>query len=99
LHGKSVLPGVTTLVRAGSWIRVLGHAQIVEDSADTTGELVDGGDDTIGALGLDETGGKAAQPCDVLRAVAGADGAAVLAPVPIEHVVMGFDAPMVAVEC
>ena len=90
---------MTALVRTGSWIRVLGHAQIVEDAADTTGQLVDGGGDTIGALGLDETGREAAQPSDVLRAVTGADGAAVLVPVPIENLVVGLNAPVVAVEC
>ena len=38
-HGKSVLPSMTTLLRAGSWVRVLGHAQIVEDAADIAGQL------------------------------------------------------------
>ena len=49
-HGKSVLPGVTTLVRARSWIRVLGHAQVVEDAADIASQLGDGGGDAIGTF-------------------------------------------------
>ena len=75
---------------------------VLEDTAATrkliAREFGDGGGDAIGTLGLDESSGEAAQPCEVLRSVAGADGAAVLVPVPIQDVVMGLDAPMGSVE-
>ena len=97
-HGKSVLTGLPAR-SAGSGDGVAGHAQIVEDTPDIACELVDGGGDAVAALGLDQTGGKAAQARDVFRAVAGTQGAAVLIPVPIEYVVVGFNTPVVAVEC
>ena len=55
--------------------------------------------DAAHALGLDQTDGEAAQPGDVLRAVAGADAAAVLVVVPIEDVVAAvFDGPVAPVD-
>ena len=41
---------MTMLLRAGSWIRVLGHAQIVEDATDIARELGDGGGNAIGTF-------------------------------------------------
>jgi hypothetical protein len=70
-QGKSVLTGLPAR-SAGSGDGIAGHAQIVEDSPDIAGELADGGGDAVAALGLDQAGGKAAQACDVFRAVAGA---------------------------
>ena len=96
-QGKSVLTGLFAR-NAGPGDGIAGHAQIVEDPPDITGELVDGGGDAVAALGLDQAGGKAAQAGDVFRAVAGAQSAAVFVPVPIENVVMGFHAPVAAVE-
>lgn len=46
--------------------------QIVEDPSDVAGESSDGGGNALGALGLDQAGGKAAQPRHVLRSVASA---------------------------
>jgi hypothetical protein len=65
-HGKSVLPSKTRLGTC-SWVRVTGHTQVIEDTANIVCQLVDGGGDAIGAFGLDETAGKATQPCDGLR--------------------------------
>ena len=95
-HGKSVLASLMAR-RSGSKDGIIGHAQIVEDAADIAGELADGGGDAVAAFGL-QTRGKAAQACEVFQAVAGAYGAAVFVPVPVEHVVVGFNAPVAAVE-
>ena len=70
-HGKSVLTGLPAR-SAGSGDGISGHAQIVEGTPDIAGELVDGGGYAVAALGLNLAGGKAAQACDVFRAVAGA---------------------------
>ncbi len=81
-------------MRAG----VIGHAQVVEDQASGLVELAHFLSDAAHALGLDHTDGEAAQPSDVLRAVAGADAAAVLVVVPIEDVVAAvFDGPVATV--
>ena len=93
-HGKSVL----TLGRqtAGARGGVLGHAEIIEDTADFAGEFSDGSRDAIVALGLEQPDGEAPQAGDILRSIAGAHGAAIFVPVPVEEVVMGLDAPVVA---
>jgi hypothetical protein len=67
--------------------------------SDIAGEFAEGGSDAVGAFGLDQANGEAAQAGDVLRAVSGAQGAAVFVPVPVEEVVVAVDAPMGTVEC
>ena len=96
LHGKSVLAlgGQAVGARRG----VGGHAKIIEDAADLAGEFGDGCRDALVALGLDQPDGEASQAGNILRSVAGAHGAAILVPVPVEDGVMGLDAPVVAVE-
>ena len=96
-HGKSVLNPLINK-RNISWNGVAGHSQIVEDVADVAGELADGGSDAIAALGLDDADSKSAQAGNVLRPVAGTQGAAVFIPVPVENVVAGLDTPVVAIE-
>ena len=60
--------------------------------ADLAGELIEGSRDALVALGLEQPAGEAPQSGDILRSMAGAHGAAILAPVPVEDVVMGLDA-------
>ena len=60
--------------------------------ADLAGELIEGSRDALVALGLEQPAGEAPQAGDILRSMAGAHGAAILAPVPVEDVVMGLDA-------
>lgn len=95
MHGKTVLARWRRGVSA--WGSVCGHAQIVEDASDLARELVDGCRDGIVGSGLDEADGEAAQTGDVCGSVAGAQGAAVLVPVPVEDVVVGLDTPVIAV--
>jgi hypothetical protein len=97
VHGKSVLSAVSAR-SSGFGDGIIGQAQRVEDESDIAGELGDGGGDAVAAVGFDQAGGETAQACDVLRAVAGAQGAAVFVPVPVENVVMGFNASVMAVE-
>ncbi len=96
-HGKSVL-NVLPARSAGSGHGIAAHAQIVEDASDIAGELSDSGGNAIAALGLDQAGGEATQTGEVFRTMTGAYGAAVLVPVPVKDIVMGFHAPVVAVE-
>ena len=70
-HDKSILPGLTAR-RSGSKDGILGHAQIIKDASDISGEPGDGGGDAGAALGFDRTSGKAAQAYEVFWAVAGA---------------------------
>ncbi len=95
---KSVLTGLC-LRSTRSGYGISGHAQIVENTPDVASELVDDGGNAAVALGLGQAGGETAQACGVLRPVSGTQGATVLVSAPIEEVVMGFNAPVVAVEC
>ncbi len=70
-HGKSVLTGLPARSE-GSGAGIAGHAQIVEDASDISGELVDSSGDAVAALGFDQAGGEATQAGDVFRTVAGA---------------------------
>lgn len=57
------------------------------------------GGDAVVAAGLDHADGEATQECGVFGPVAGSDAAAVLIPVPVEHIMAAiFDGPVVAVE-
>lgn len=70
-QGKTVLSDVRSRGRL-LWGGILGHAQIVKDASDVAGKFSDGGSNAVGASGLDQTGGKAAQPGHVLRSMASA---------------------------
>jgi hypothetical protein len=98
IQGKTVLSDLSIRIpslRDG----VIGHAQIVKDASDVAGKFIDSGGNAVGTLGLDQTRSEAAQAGHVFRSVAGAQGATVLIPVPVENVVVGFNAPVSAVEC
>jgi hypothetical protein len=76
-----------------------GHAQVVEDQARVSVELAHFLSDVFDSLGLNQSDGEAAQAGDVLRAVAGADAAAVLVVVPIEDVMTAvFDRPVATID-
>ena len=74
-----------------------GHLEEVEHTARISGQATHGLGDGEPAR-LDEADGEAAQPGHVLRAVAGADAAAVLVEGPVEDVVGGLDGPVPAIE-
>ena len=96
-HGKSVL----TIKRFKRWAarsRILSHAEVIEDQSNPPSEFGDGRTDRITALGLDQTDGEAAQAGDVLWSMASAQGTAIFIPVPVEDVVMGLDAPVIAIK-
>jgi hypothetical protein len=76
---------VETSWSLGSGERIICHPQIVEDASGITGALGDGGGDAIAALRLGQAGREAKQPCDVLRTVVGAQGAAVFLPFSVEN--------------
>lgn len=83
----------------GGALRVLRHAQVVEDEAHIAVELAHFLGATANRLGLDEADGKTAWPGHVLRAVAGADTAAVFVVIPIEDVMAAIlDTPVPTVE-
>ena len=79
--------------------RVVGHAQVVEDQTDIARQTLDGGGDGIAGSGFEDADSKAAESRDVLGAVAGAEGATIFIPVPVEEVVAAiFDGPVTAPE-
>ena len=55
IHGKTVLRQPARL-KAASGTLMAGHAEIVEEAANSAGELGDGGADGVIALGLDQVG-------------------------------------------
>ena len=100
-HGESVLARRAHLELAGfrRALGVAGHAQVVEEQAGVARQALDSRGDRILGAGLEDADGEAAQRGDVLGAVAGADGAAILIPVPVEHVVAAvLNAPVGAIE-
>lgn len=77
---------------------VFRHAEVVEDQAGIAVQLPHGLRDAVGAFGLDQADGEAAESGDVLGAMAGADAATVLVVVPVEDVVTAvLDTPMAAI--
>ena len=78
------------------------HAQVVEHETGAEAEFAHHrGDGLRGFLeGLEDAHREAAQPGDVLWAVAGADAdaAAILIVVPVDDVMDAFDAPMAAID-
>ena len=97
-HGKFVLGRQLSLLGLAAG-RVFGHAQVVEDQARIALQTTEGGGDGIRGDGLDQADGEASQSGDVLRAEAGADGAAVLIEAPIDDpMTTVLDAPVAAVE-
>lgn len=78
---------------------VVGHAQIIKDQPHVARQPFDGGGDGVAGLGLDDADGEATERGDVLGAVPGAEGAAILVPVLVEdRVAAVLDAPVAAVE-
>jgi hypothetical protein len=96
-HGESVLARPHL---GGRWAAgVVSHAQVIEDQADIACEALDGRGDGVAGLRPDGADGEAAKRGDVLGAVTGAQGAAILVPVPVEDVVAAvLDGPVAAVE-
>ena len=74
-----------------------GHLEEVEPAPGVPGEPVHGRGDGEPA-GLDEADGEAPEPGHVLRAVAGADAAAVLVEGEVADVMGGLDGPVPAIE-
>ena len=93
------MDAVSRVRSAGRWSRggVVGHFEEVEDAARVPGKTAHGLGDSEPAR-LDDADGEASQPGHVLRAVAGADAAAVLVEAPVEDVVHRLDAPVSTIE-
>ncbi len=97
-HGESVLAHRRRPRRRAA-AGVLGHAQVVEHQAEVARQTLDGGGEGVAGLRLDDADGEAAQRGDVRGAVAGADGASVLVPVPVQGVMTAvFDRPVIAIQ-
>ena len=95
-HGETVLNTLTTRFNARS--SIVGHSQIIKHPAYITRQLSDGRRHTVFANGFNQTDRKSTQPCDVFRAMAGANCAAIFVPVPVECIVMAFHAPMSSIK-
>ncbi len=67
--------------------RGVGHGPVVEDPAGVACQTLDGGGDSSVGSGVEDADRKAKESRDVLGAVAGAEGATLLIPVPVEAVV------------
>ena len=76
----------------------VGHAPVVEDPADVACQTLDGGGDSSVGSGVEDADRKVKESRDVFGAVAGAEGATIFIPVPVEAVVAAvLDGPVSAV--